>query len=281
LDSALVVKSGEGYSLAPGVIIGSISGAFTIGGEVSLLLGFYFDPLGQGVTASIVAGAAIVSAFGARIMYNEKLSISQILGIVLGTAGLLFITLESASDGTYMAVIGGFASLLFFSCKNISSRSVDVAGLDSDTNGILNLLCSSALGLLFTLIVSLTYHTPFEIPIDYVLCYFAGILIAIGAYLLNESMMVGFVGPPAAIINTMGVFMVIVDLIVYGYSPTTLKIVGMVVAVFGAALLLLGDIILYKGGCHSCIPVPMLQYFEKSNKSESSQQLLHEKTKTP
>jgi len=196
-------------------------------------------------------------------MYGEKLSCSQIVGIIAGTVGILFITLESAADGTYPAIIGGFCSLVFFSIKNISSRAVSVAGLDSDTNGVLNLLSSSILGFLGILIVALVHIGPFEISIDYGLAYFAGILIAAGAYLLNESMMVGMVGPPAAIINTMGVWMVIVDLIMYGYEPTTLKIIGMIIAIIGAIVLLVGDIILYKGGCHKCVPDYMLPVFNR------------------
>jgi drug/metabolite transporter (DMT)-like permease len=239
------------HKIAPGVCIGSIAGAFTIAGEISLLVGFYLDPAGQGITTSIIAGAAILSAFGAWIFYSERLSISQIIGIVMGTIGLILITHESALDGTYPAIISGFACLCFFTGKNISSRAVSVTGLDSDTNGILNLLSSSLLGIIFTAIIWITYSSPFAIPIDYAIGFLAGIMIAIGAYLLNESMMVGYVGPPAAIINTMGVWMVLFDEVFYGYLPSTSKIIGMIVAIVGAIWLLVGDIILYKGGCHS------------------------------
>jgi len=47
-DSSLVkwetVDDKKSWKIAPGVWIGTIAGAFTLGGEASLQLGLYFDP---------------------------------------------------------------------------------------------------------------------------------------------------------------------------------------------------------------------------------------------
>jgi drug/metabolite transporter (DMT)-like permease len=58
-----------------------------------MFLGFYFDPTGRGVIASIITGAGVVSSLSAYLLYGEKLSLFTILGIVVNTSGLALIAL--------------------------------------------------------------------------------------------------------------------------------------------------------------------------------------------
>jgi drug/metabolite transporter (DMT)-like permease len=104
--------------LRSGVFTVSWSASLIFIGEASLILGFYFDPEGVGITASIISGSAILSALLAFVFYQESLNANQIIGILATTFGLVLITWESAQDGTYLAVISAFAALVCFSTKN-------------------------------------------------------------------------------------------------------------------------------------------------------------------
>jgi hypothetical protein len=58
------------------VILGLIFGTFTIAGEIALVLAYYFDPEGIGITSSIVSGEAMASTIGAVIFFSEHLSLN-------------------------------------------------------------------------------------------------------------------------------------------------------------------------------------------------------------
>jgi drug/metabolite transporter (DMT)-like permease len=98
----------------------------TFVGQISLFLGYYSDEYGRGIITSIVTGSAIVSALSAYIFYKEKLSCSMVVGILLSTAGIVVITLQSGTDGTLFGILGGFGALIGFSAKNVTSRTVEV-----------------------------------------------------------------------------------------------------------------------------------------------------------
>ena len=102
-----------------------------------MLVGYHFDPLGIGITASIVAGTTIAGAIGAFLLYGEKLTPIQISGIVIGTIGLIIIGLASGTDGTYIAVLGGVSAVILFGFNNVINRTISLKGVDSDTNAIL------------------------------------------------------------------------------------------------------------------------------------------------
>ena len=75
-DSSLVKKNEKSgkYSIAPGICFSFWTGSFTIIGETAMLVGYHFDPLGIGITASIVAATGLASGIGAFLIYGEKLS---------------------------------------------------------------------------------------------------------------------------------------------------------------------------------------------------------------
>ena len=60
--------------------------------------------------------------------------------------------------------------------------------------------------------------------------------------------MVGYVGPPVSIANLAGAAIVLLDLIIYGIIPDTLKSIGMMTAILGAIIILLADLIWVKLG---------------------------------
>jgi drug/metabolite transporter (DMT)-like permease len=112
------------HKLAPGVVLGLLGGVLTFLGQVSMFLGFYADPNGRGITTSIITGVGIVAALAAFIVYHERLSAYTVIGIVLSTAGIVVITLQSGLDGTILGVLGGFGALTGFAAKNFISRPV-------------------------------------------------------------------------------------------------------------------------------------------------------------
>jgi uncharacterized membrane protein len=97
-------------------------------------------------------------------------------------------------------------------------------------------------------------YQPFDIEIELWLALFGGFLIAIGAYYLNEAIMCGYVGPPAAIANMTGAAIVLLDYLFYNIVPNYIKAIGMVIAILGAIVILLADLILVKLGCTMCVP---------------------------
>jgi hypothetical protein len=77
----------------------------------------------------------------------------------------------------------------------LTGRYLEIIGLDVDLNGVLTLISSGVIGCAF-IGVSSIWIDPFDPPIPYWLAGIGGVLKAIGVYWLNESIMVGYVGPP-------------------------------------------------------------------------------------
>jgi drug/metabolite transporter (DMT)-like permease len=238
----------------------------TFVGQISLFLGYYNDDTGRGIITSIVTGSAIVSALSAYIFYKEKLSCSMIVGIIMSTVGIVMITLQSGTDGTLIGVVGGFGALIGFSCKNVTSRTVELQGLDSHTNGILNAIFEGLCGVIFVTILHFANYEPFETDINMFVALLGGFLIAIGAYYLNEAIMCGYVGPPASIANMTGAAIVFLDYLFFNIVPDNIKALGMTIAILGAVVILLADLLLVKMGCNVCVPPEIVKQFTSDSK---------------
>ena len=216
-----------------------------------------------------MAGAAIASGIGAFLIYKEKLTPIQISGIVIGTAGLILIGIASGHDGTYLAVVSGVSAFMLFAVKNVFNRTISITGCDSDTNAILNLIGSGLSGVIFAVLIHIFYVDIFEVDFNIWLSFLGGFMKGIGVLFITEAMMLGYIGPTAAIVNTAGGCMVLADFMIYGITTEDTKLIGAALSIFGTIWMMTGDIILYKMKCYVCIPTYVLVDYEKSSKSES------------
>jgi drug/metabolite transporter (DMT)-like permease len=114
-----------------------------------------------------------------------------------------------------------------------------------------------------------------EVP--YVEALLGGFLIAVGAYFLNMAIMHGQVGPPSAIANITGAMIVLLDFLIMGILPNTIKMIGMAMAIVGAIIILLSDMILVKCGITKFIPEEIVAQFVK-HPEELTEPLVGKKT---
>ena len=68
----------------------------------------------------------------------------------------------------------------------------------------------------------------------------------IGVLFITEAMMLGMIGPTAAIVNTAGGCMVLADFLIYGIKTENTKLIGAALSICGTIWMMTGDIILYK-----------------------------------
>ena len=69
---------------------------------------------------------------------------------------------------------------------------------------------------------------------------------AIGVFFITEALMLGYIGPTSALVNSSGGCMVLADFLIYGIKIDALKVVGACLSILGVVWMMTGDIILYK-----------------------------------
>ena len=69
---------------------------------------------------------------------------------------------------------------------------------------------------------------------------------AIGTFFITEALMLGYIGPTSALVESNGAFIVLADYLIYGIKTDTMKIIGAALSILGVIWMMTGDIMLYK-----------------------------------
>lgn len=228
------------HKLADGIIVATLGGVATSLGQFSLFLGFYYAPNGRGVITVIVVGSALLSALLSYFIYKEVLKVPHVLGMVICAVGIVIIALQSSTDGTIGGFVCGVLALLFFSLRNLASRQCDVDGLDVVTAGIFNALWEGITGwVIMGFLLGMGYN-PFVGENSLHMSYIGGLMIAGGAYFLNQAIMTGYIGPAVTVANLVGVLQICLDFVFVGIVPDLVKIIGSLIAIFGVVFIMMG-----------------------------------------
>lgn len=90
------------------------------------------------------------------------------------------------------------------------------------------------------------YVDVFEVEFNIWLCFLGGFIKAIGVFFITEAMMLGYIGPTSALVETNGGCIVLADYLIYGIKTDTMKIIGASLSILGAIWMMTGDLMLYK-----------------------------------
>lgn len=243
-QSTLVVQTANGgHKLASGVFTGSLGGVFTAVGQLSLILGFFFDPDSRGIISSTVVGSALVSSIVAHFYYHEAISLLTYAGMVVCLGGIITIAFSTSTQAGMIGFGFGVCALLAFSLRNLASRECERAGLDVVTAGVLNAGFEGISGLLFTGGYIAVEYNPFEGEGRWYYSLLGGVLIAVGAYMLNQAIMTGYIGPAVTIANLVPIIQITLDYLLDNKVPNYMKVLGCLIGIFGVFIMMMGDII--------------------------------------
>jgi hypothetical protein len=95
-------------------------------------------------------------------------------------------------------------------------------------------------------------------------------MMAVGAVCLIKAIADSQVGPPTAVAGSSGAAVVALDFMVEGIKPTTTKLIGMALAIFGSSTILLADSILIYIGATRYIPTKILSKQSYKNEPETA-----------
>jgi drug/metabolite transporter (DMT)-like permease len=108
------------------VLLCSAAGIINCFGYWAMFIGYYYDPAAIWVTTSVVLGSGLASALLSYYLFDEKLTCSQVMGMVAITAGLVLLALQSNAEGTLAAFLSGVTALCLFTGRELMSRIFEV-----------------------------------------------------------------------------------------------------------------------------------------------------------
>ena len=230
----------EGFT--PGFAIGLIGGLLLFLGQFSLLLGWYYDQSGLSLTYLLLVGIAPMTTVLSFIVYQDKLTIIQLIGMIISLSGVAYLGYGSL-DGSWISYICGVASLILFSFRNLSGRSMENKGIDVYTGCMLNatgeVMCGAIL--IVWIVLYQGFGTLFVVNSDFFICFFGGIVTAYGIYYINQAVMTGNIGVAITIVSTHGIVFFILDYIFRDVPPTFQKIIACIILILGIIVLVFGD----------------------------------------
>ena len=228
--------------LAPGFFYGVLGGVLMFLAQFSLILGWYWDPTGRGITFVILSGITPIVAFLSFLIFNEKLTILQIIGMIIAIAGIALLS-AGKLDGTWVSLVCAFVSLGLFATRNLSARAMQTKGMGVYTGGMINAAAEALTGLILLawMIVFQEFEELFAMNWLFYKCSAGVVVLAFGMYFINQAIMTGNIGVVLTIINTNGMIFLLLDLIFYDRVPGWKSLVACFVIIFGVTILLLGD----------------------------------------
>ena len=211
-----ISSKSEGFT--PGFAIGLIGGLLLFLGQFSLLLGWYYDQSGLSLTFLLLVGIAPMTTVLSFIVYQEKLTILQLIGMIISLSGVAYLG--------YGSLDGGWISY-------ISGCMLNAAG---------EVMCGAILIVWIALYQG--FGSLFAVNSDFFICFFGGIVTAYGSYYINQAVMTGNIGVVISIVNASGIVFFILDYIFRDIPPTFQKISSCIVLILGIFVLVFGDNIL-------------------------------------
>jgi drug/metabolite transporter (DMT)-like permease len=225
------------------VLLCSIAGILTCFGYWALFIGYYYDPAAIGVTTSVVLGSGLASALLSYYLFDERLTCSQVMGMVVITAGLVLLALQSNTEGTLAAFLSGVTALCLFTGRELLSRVFEVKGIDHSVASIISLFTDGVFsvfaGFFLAVFSSGVVITFWETCI----AVMGGVFNSFGMFFMNKGIMKGYTGPTVCICNMSSPLVVLIQYLYSGDLPSGVKMLGILVSFIGVCVLCLGDFV--------------------------------------
>ena len=215
-------------------------------GMFTLKTGFISDPGSKGPIVAIASANAMFVALATWVFLKEKLTLKQFLGMITILAGITLISFSSSSSASLLGVVFGISTLLLFGMTNYLLKYAGHKGGESITITTLLWLSSGSIGVISLLITILSgrglkgLNSPFLI----ILSIMTGFILGLGMLTLKVALKRGPAGPAIAISGSNSVFVLFLDLVVFGHFPHNLKLAGMIIIISGIIIIAIAK----KGG---------------------------------
>ena len=283
VDNDVVKPNRDGTStILYGAFLGMVcSGVFNFIGSWLVTVTFetsIYAGVNQGVMSSLFVLSALFCAIFAYILLNEKMDLSQYMGMVLMIVCAVLLSLSQDSDNipveqpmvqpvapanssvmaeltqeqvqntekqtmsAIIPVIAAIGSSLGFGVRSIATKYYVDKGYNVYNFAMQALFVDGLIGSIGLII---QYETSDIITSDIFLKgLLSGLISGIGIVLINYSIAVGIAGPASAMANLAAVFQTILAYSILGQVLNAMQIIGLIVGLVGALVLALGmDII--------------------------------------
>ena len=231
--------------LVPGFFYGLAGGVCIFLAHFSLILGWYLDPEGRSITYFMLAGVPPVTSILCFLLFREKLTTMQILGMAVAVAGIVVLGV-AGFDGTWVSYFCGIGCLFAYSGKNVTGIFMKNKGMDVYPAGMINAAGEVVCGVVLLIFVAVFHEFSELLTMNWLFgkCLIGAILIGYGQYFINQAVMTGVVGVVITIINTEGVVFLALDYFFYDHIPNTQSLLACLVILIGVSVLLFGDLVL-------------------------------------
>ena len=220
---------------------GILAGITLALGMFTLKAGFISDPGSKGPIVAIASANAMFVAFSAWIFLKERLSRKQLFGMVIILSGILLITLGGDSFASFRGVIFGISTLLLYGITNYLLKYAGHKGGDPLVIAVLLWISAGCFGIT-SIIISIFSGRGLKGLDDIVLIFLSlitGFILGLGMLTLKISLKRGPAGPAIAISGSNAVLVLILDLLVFGHLPSSMKILGMTIVIAGIIVIAL------------------------------------------
>jgi drug/metabolite transporter (DMT)-like permease len=237
--------TGRGYKGLPSrrfVWIAAVAGVTLSAGMLTLKLGLASDPDAKGPIVAITSASAMIVALGAFVILRERLTRTQLLGMVVIIGGIIVLALGSGTHSSTRGLLFGLATMVLFGVTNFLLKYAGHHGSDSVTTTAVLWLSAGVCGLV-AIVVSLAIygHLPGMQELSLILwAILAGVSLSMGMLFLKLAVTKGPGGPAAAITGSNSILVVIFEYLVFAHVPPAQKLAGMGIAVAGIIILSLG-----------------------------------------
>ena len=232
--------------LSPGVKFGCLGGFLTMGGMLSYILGWYFDENGRGIIVSIFSSSTIFTSLLSHFIFKEKLTVCQGIGMAIGCGGIIVISIESGSDGTWISYLCGISSFLCFGLANLINRKMQIEGLDPLTGGTLYAFGHFATGALMLVILVLSGLELDQSDFEFGIAYCGYLIIFTAIFCSTRALMTGHIPISLSISNSQGAVFILLEYLLFDIRPSIIKLAGAMIVIVGLLILFTGDSILNK-----------------------------------
>ena len=236
--------SKRGFSGLPrgkSALLPAVAGVTLALGMLLLKSSLAANPLAKGPIVAVTSSNSLVVALLAWAFIGERLSSGQWAGFLVIVAGIALISLGGGGGAHLGAVALAAAAMLLFGVTNFLLKLAAEKGCDSLTAAVVLWLAVGACGLL-AIFRHWLIHGGFPglaRPSLAWLALLAGIFLALGMLAIKKAVTMGQAGPAAAISGSNAILVGLLDLGLLGHGLSPLKLVGMLAAVAGIALLAL------------------------------------------
>lgn len=237
---------GRGFRGIPAprfAVIAAVAGITLALGMLTLKIGLAREPLARGPIVAVTSANSIIVALLALVVLREKLSGLQLAGLLTIVAGIGIMAAGGRSATGWGAILFGLLTMLLFGITNFLLKyaghhrtdSISATAILWISAGVFGLL---AVGVSFGVGRGLAGLETWPLRL---LALVTGLFLGGGMLALKLAVSRGPGGPATAITGSNAVLVTLLDRLVFGHLPPLYKIVGMVVALVGIAVLALGQ----------------------------------------